>query len=63
MPAPTPRPDRRRKTRRSMVGIARDTPRDRLATKPEGVAPAVDAGFDLRVSNMVGLRLQTLAVW
>jgi hypothetical protein len=46
-----------------MVGIARDTPRDRLATKPDGVAPSVDVGFDLRVSNMVGLRLQTLAVW
>src|SRR5512144_749695 len=26
MPAPTPRPERRRKARRSIVGIARDTP-------------------------------------
>jgi len=46
-----------------MVGIARATLRDRLATKPEPVALAVEEGFDLRVSNMVGLRLQTLAVW
>ena len=48
-PAPTPRPERRRKARRSMVGMARETPRDRLATRPEDEAPTDD---DLRVSSM-----------
>jgi hypothetical protein len=39
MPAPTPRPDRRRKARRSIVGMARDTPRARLETSGDaGVA-------------------------
>src|SRR5262245_24875865 len=72
MPAPTPRPERRRKERRSSVGIARDTPRDRLATRLDD---DTSARSDLRVSSMAGplasnrlcghgcgLR-QTLVVW
>ncbi len=50
-PTPTPRPERRRKARRSIVGIARETPRARLATSEEGSA-ARGPPEDLRVSNM-----------
>ena len=44
MPTPTPRPERRRKARRSIVGMARETPRARLATRLDAVAP-VGGGF------------------
>ncbi len=50
MPAPTPSPERRRNERRSIVGIARDTPRARLDTSDE-VEPAT-GDDDLRVSSM-----------
>src|SRR5207249_800103 len=54
-PAPTPRPERRRKARRSMVGMARDTPLERLETSEDGDA-VPPASVDLRVSNMVSPR-------
>jgi hypothetical protein len=50
-PTPTPRPERRRKARRSMVGMARPTPRSRLEIQDEtGALPRRE---DLRVSNIV----------
>src|SRR5690606_38646569 len=50
-PTPTPRPERRRNARRSMVGRAEDSPRCRLWTNGErGLAAAAP---DFFVSNMV----------
>src|SRR5882672_8568838 len=54
-PAPTPRPERRRNARRSMVGIARDTPRARPDTSEEDDA-ALLASVDLRVNSMMAPR-------
>src|SRR5512137_358680 len=54
MPTPTPRPERRRNLRRSIVGIAREMPRARLSTSvPEGGVAAPPPPADLRVNNMV----------
>jgi hypothetical protein len=50
MPTPTPRPERRRKARRSMVGMAADKPRCRLWTK--GERGSALAAPDFFVSNM-----------
>ena len=52
MPAPRPRPDRRRNLRRSIVGTARVKPRARLSTsvRDDDVAPSP---ADLRVNSML----------
>src|SRR6185369_10241724 len=50
-PAPTPSPERRRKARRSIVGMVRATPRASPATRGDEDA-ATPASDDLRVSNM-----------
>ena len=42
-PTPTPRPERRRNARRSIVGMARRTPRARLATSAEDATAAPPA--------------------
>ena len=54
MPTPTPRPERRRKARRSMVGRACDRPRRRLCTKGDEVCAPRGAPEDFLVSNMAG---------
>src|SRR5205814_571515 len=51
-PAPTPRPERRRKARLSIVGMARESPRAKPETSDDDDA-ARSASDDLRVSNMM----------
>ncbi len=49
-------PERRRNARRSIVGIVREKPRDRLLTNPDDNPFGAVREEDLRVSNMARLR-------